>query len=87
MGNGGIDEEVSFEEKEREKWGLQQSLTLDSCRISEVFRMQTIVWDLDRGRRPSRVFKSQQFLIGEIFFLEGSKANLATFGIIKITGG
>ena len=83
MGNGGIEKEVSLEEKEGKKRGSQQHLSLDFCRISEVFRIKTAVWDLDRGMRSSRVFESQQFFDREKFLFEGSKTNLATFGIIK----
>ena len=62
MGNGGIKTEVSFGKRGKEKRCLQQYFSLGISRISEGEKRHSSE-DWDRGRRPPRVFKSQQFLV------------------------
>ena len=62
MGKGGIKTEVSFGRGEKGKWCLQQYSFLGNNRIYE-WENRHSSEDWDRGRRPSRFFKSQHFLV------------------------
>ena len=52
---------VILEEGERKKGGFTTVSSHEISIISE-YKMGTVMRILDRGMRPSRVFKSQQFL-------------------------
>ena len=62
MGNGGIKTEVSFGRREGGKRCLQQYSGLEINKISKCKMGTTVKFGQRIGMRPSRVFKSQQFL-------------------------
>ena len=65
-----------LEEGEGENDGFSAVYSHEICRISD-YKMGTAMKILDRGMRPSRVFKSQRFLVIKLCSLETQKV-LAT---------
>ena len=64
---------MSLEEGERKNGGFTTVSSHEISRISK-YKMGTTMKILDRGMRPSRVFKSQQFFSNEICSFKAQKS-------------